>query len=82
MNKKIYYFSAPWCGPCKMMGPVMDSLASQINFTKINVDSEGELASQYNIRNIPTFVLIENGMEKNRISGMKSKEEILNFYNG
>ena len=38
--KKILYFSAPWCGPCKMLGPTMDSVANQVNFTKINVDED------------------------------------------
>jgi len=82
MNKKILYFGSGWCGPCKMMGPIMESLNSQINYQKIDVDNQSDLANQYNIRNIPTLVLLENGMEKNRVSGLQNKEQILNFYNG
>jgi len=65
-----------------MMGPIMESLNSQINYQKIDVDNQSDLANQYNIRNIPTLVLLENGMEKNRVSGLQNKEQILNFYNG
>lgn len=82
MNKKIYYFSASHCGPCKMLGPIMESLIPQINFTKINVDENSQETNNFNIRSVPTLVLIENGIEKNRITGTRSKEEILNFYNG
>ena len=80
--KEILYFSAAWCGPCKMLGPIMDSLAGQINFRKIDVDQDQESSIQYGIKNIPTLVLVENGEVKNRIVGMQSEATILNFYNG
>jgi thioredoxin 1 len=80
--KKILYFSAAWCGPCKTLGPIIESLAGQINYDKIDVDNNQDLSIEYGVRNIPTLVLIENGEAKGRLVGIQSKESILNFYNG
>jgi len=80
--KKILYFSAAWCGPCKMLGPIMESLSGQINYEKIDVDNNQDLPIQYGVRNIPTLVLVENGEAVGRLVGVQSKEAILNFYNG
>jgi len=79
--KKILYFSAAWCGPCKMLGPVMESLTGQINYEKIDVDNNQDLSIQYGVRNIPTLVLVENGEAVSRLVGVQSKEQILEFYN-
>ena len=80
--RKILYFTAAWCGPCKALGPVMDSLQGQINFDKIDVDSNTDLSAQYGVRGVPSLVLLENGEEIGRLVGVQSKESILNFYNG
>ncbi len=80
--KQILYFSAPWCSPCKMLGPIMESLSGQINYKKINVDNEQDLSIKYGVRNVPTLVLLENGEAVNKLSGLQQKEAILNFYNG
>lgn len=80
--KQILYFSAPWCGPCKQLGPVMESLSGQINYRKINVDNDTELSTKYSVRNIPTLVLLKNGEAVNRTTGLQSKQQILDFYNG
>ena len=80
--KKILYFSAPWCGPCKTLGPIIDALSSTINVEKINVDNYQSQSAKYRVRNIPTLILVENGVEKDRIIGLKSQEDILNFYHG
>jgi thioredoxin 1 len=81
--KKILYYTASWCGPCRMLGPIMESLNGQINYEKVDVDTNTELPIKYGIRNVPTLVLIdENGTELKRLVGVKSKEEILSFYNG
>jgi len=79
--KKILYFSAAWCGPCKMLGPIMESLSGQINYEKIDVDNNQDLSIQYGVRNIPTLVLVENGEAVSRLVGVQSKEQILEFYN-
>ena len=80
--KKRLYFSAAWCSPCKTLGPIIESLAGQINYDKIDVDNNQDLSIEYGVRNIPTLVLIENGEAKGRLVGIQSKESILNFYNG
>ncbi len=80
--KKILYFTASWCAPCKALSPIMDSLQGQINFDKIDVDSNTDLSTQYGVRGVPSLVLVENGSEVNRLTGVQSKESILNFYNG
>ena len=79
--KKILYFSAAWCGPCKMLGPIMESLSGQINYEKIDVDNNQDLSIQYGVRNIPTLVLVENGEAVGRLTGLQQKEAILEFYN-
>jgi len=80
--KKILYFSASWCGPCKMLAPIMESLSGQINYEKIDVDNNQDLSIQYGVRNIPTLILVENGEAVGRLTGLQQKEAILNFYNG
>jgi|TARA_B100001094_G_scaffold270163_1_gene274838 thioredoxin 1 len=80
--RKILYFTAAWCAPCKALSPVMDSLQGQINFDKIDVDTNTDLSAQYGVRGVPSLVLVENGNEVGRLVGAQTKETILNFYNG
>ena len=81
--KKILYFTASWCGPCKALAPRMEKLSNQINYRKIDIDSNQDLSMKYGIRSVPSLVLVdENGNELNRIVGVQSDEIILNFYNG
>ena len=80
--KKILYFSAAWCGPCKTLGPIMESLSGQINYQKIDVDKDQDQSIKYGVRNIPALILIENGEVKDKKVGVLSKDQILNFYNG
>ena len=79
--RKILYFTAAWCSPCKALSPVMDSLQGQINFDKIDVDTNTDLSAQYGVRGVPSLVLVENGNEIGRLVGAQTKETILNFYN-
>ena len=79
--RKILYFSAAWCGPCKMLGPIMESLSGQINYEKIDVDNNQDLSIQYGVRNIPTLILVENGEAVGRLTGLQQKDQILEFYN-
>jgi thioredoxin 1 len=55
--KKILYFSAEWCGPCKQLGPTMEGLRNQISYIKIDVDQDQESSIKYGVRNIPTLIL-------------------------
>ena len=79
--RKILYFTATWCAPCKALSPVMDSLQGQINFDKIDVDTNTDLSTQYGVRGVPSLVLVEDGNEVGRLVGAQTKETILNFYN-
>ena len=78
--KKILYFSASWCQPCKMLGPIMESVSDQVNYQKIDVDNNQELSIKYGVRNIPTLVLVDgSGSELNRSTGVMQKQQIIDF---
>lgn len=74
-------FFAIWCGPCKMLSPVIDEIASELEgkavVAKIDSDQLGDLCAQYNIRLLPTLVFFKDGKEVDRIVGMAEKEDIL-----
>jgi thioredoxin 1 len=69
-------FYAEWCGPCKMMGPVLESLEDKINIVKVNVDEHEDLASKYRIMSIPALFFFKDGEKKEEVIGFHSKEEI------
>ena len=71
---------ADWCGPCKMLSPVIDKLAEEledVKVCKVNVDTEPTISIEYNIMSIPTLIVFENCVEVNRSVGLVSKEEVL-----
>ncbi|MBP3766171.1 MAG: thioredoxin [Bacilli bacterium] len=71
---------APWCGPCKMLSPIIDEVASEVNtctFYKLNVDDAPNVSEEYGIVSIPTILLFENGELKDKIVGFRSKDELL-----
>ena len=73
-------FWAAWCGPCRMMSPVVDEIAEQtqgVKVCKVNVDEQQELAVQYGVMTIPTLIVFENGKEVNKSIGVKPKQEVL-----
>jgi thioredoxin 1 len=74
-------FSAEWCGPCKMLAPILkqvkDSLGDRITIIKIDVDKNQELASKYQVRGVPTMVLYQNGKQLWRQSGVLTKDQII-----
>ena len=73
-------FWAPWCGPCKMIGPIVEELAGdyegKIKVAKINVDDNQELASQFGIRGIPTVMIFKDGEVANSFVGLRPKEDL------
>jgi thioredoxin 1 len=80
--KTLFYFSAPWCGPCQTLGPVMDQVARQgIPVEKINVDYETDRTVSANVISVPTVVLAQNGVEIKRFVGAKTLQQVLDFYN-
>ena len=72
---------ASWCGPCRMMSPVIDKIAEEmgdkLKVCKVNVDENHELAEKYEIMTIPAFIVIKNGAEAGRTIGVQPKEDIL-----
>ena len=81
--KKILYFSAPWCGPCKQFGPVMDRISQTgILVEKVNVDNAPAVAAAYNVRSVPTVIVVNNtGNEIGRSVGMLSESQVRQLYN-
>lgn len=74
-------FWAPWCGPCKIIAPVLNEIAEEhspkLRIGKVNVDNQQQLAAKYKVRNIPTLVLFKNGKEVKRFVGVKSKKALI-----
>ncbi len=73
-------FWASWCGPCRMVGPILDEIAAEredIKVVKINVDEEQELASQFQIMSIPTLMVIKDGKITRQAAGARPKNQIL-----
>lgn len=75
-------FYADWCGPCKMMAPVIEELAEELQekakVGKINVDESTDIATQYDVMSIPTIIIFKNGKEVKRFIGVRDKQELLN----
>ena len=77
-------FWAPWCGPCKMLGPIIDELAESVDNVKIcklNTDEADQIAIRYRVMSIPTLILFKDGQPVGTMIGLKSKSEILQFVN-
>ena len=82
-KKVLLDFWASWCGPCRMVAPIVDEIADErtdIKVGKVNVDEEQELTMRFGITSIPTLIVFENGEEINRIVGARPKEAILEIF--
>ena len=79
--KKILYFSASWCLPCKQFGPVMEQMGQSVPVQKINVDDQPDLATAYSVRNVPTVIIVKDGEIVNRMVGVQTPATVMNAYN-
>ena len=77
-------FWAPWCGPCRMLSPILDEIKQknpEIEIIKVNVDENEEWTQRYNIQNVPTLIFFKDGKQIERTNGLKSESEILEIIN-
>jgi thioredoxin 1 len=82
--RHILYFTAEWCNPCKKVRPIVEELnreSADTRFQIIDADSEIDIVKSFEVRSIPTFILIEDGKEIKRLSGAQTKDQLLGLMN-
>jgi thioredoxin-like negative regulator of GroEL len=80
--KTVFYFTADWCQPCKKVKPVVEDMKKEgFQFQMVDADYEQLLVKQFKVSSIPTFILLKNGKEINRITGAKTRGELEDFIN-
>lgn len=77
----VLYFTAEWCNPCQRTKPIAEELISEglVDFVFVDVDSEVELVQKFEIKSVPTYILIQDGQEVKRMNGAKTREQFLTF---
>ncbi len=81
-DRVLIDFNAEWCGPCKMLGPILEELSKEVTKTEIvsiNVDENEDLAKDFNVFSIPCLVLVEKGKEIDRKVGLQPKSDLKNW---
>jgi thioredoxin 1 len=79
-GKVLVDFWAEWCGPCKMLAPIIDEIATEfkdLKIVKVDVDAESDIAAKYEVNSIPTVIIFENGQVKDTIIGFHQKSDYL-----
>tara|TARA_R110000796_G_scaffold237293_1_gene357248 strand:- start:721 stop:969 length:249 start_codon:yes stop_codon:yes gene_type:complete len=79
--KKILYFSATWCGPCKNLKPIMESLSNQMAVQFVDIDSNPQLVAEYGVRSVPTLIFEKDGRPVKRESGVLTESQVKNIWN-
>lgn len=79
--KKILYFTASWCQPCKSFAPIMEQVSQTVKVEKIDVDALPNIASAYNIRSVPTVVILNGNAEVSRFTGARPAQSVLEAVN-
>jgi thioredoxin 1 len=74
-------FFATWCGPCKMLGPVLESMQEEAEIVKVDVDKHNELAREYKVMSVPTMIIFKDGKPAKQIIGFRAKEDLLEEIN-
>jgi len=80
MKTEVIDFWATWCGPCKLMNPILDEVEKEnpdLTITRIDIDSDKDMVEQYNIQSVPTYIILKDGKEVDRIIGAKPKFSFL-----
>ena len=76
MKTEVIDFWATWCGPCKLMNPILDEVEKEnpsLTITRVDIDSDKDMVEQYNIQSVPTYVILKDGKEVDRVIGAKPK---------
>lgn len=79
--KKVLRFTATWCQPCKMLTKILENVTTELPIEVIDIDEQSDLAVKYSIRSVPTLVMIEDDKEIRRMSGVKTKDELTEWFN-
>jgi len=79
--KKVLKFYATWCEPCKVMSQILQGIDTEITIENVDVDENAELARQYDVRTVPTLVMVNNSYVEKRIAGLRTTQELEKWLN-